>query len=30
VPDNLADDNLDLLNLDAVESKIVCRMSSRL
>jgi hypothetical protein len=28
--DNLADEDLELLNFDMVESEIVCRMSSRL
>jgi hypothetical protein len=28
--DNLADDDLDLLNFNAAQSEIVCRMSSRL
>jgi hypothetical protein len=28
--DNLADDDPNLLNFDATESEIVCRMSSRL
>jgi hypothetical protein len=28
--DNLVDDDLELLNFDAVESKIICQMRSRL